>query len=320
MDVALASGGLALTAAGIITLVDSASVAPAHTSGPDYNPIGGGTAAAIGTGLLVGGVALGAIASVDLVRARHVTRGRESIRADKPTGAGKVACRQGSIEGANVELRIGRVAYGAGTTDSAGHLATTLDAVLDDRVPLPLRGPPAKLVIAGRVEGEIDLRRLAMAREEDAWRRVNLQQCVEAVALDSCASVERYVHDYPDGPRAEDARGAIARAAPPLAKLREQLGWHRVQGSLPTCGGKDSEPSAIDVACGVLVSYVLEFPRGEHIREAEAAIAAGRARSKALRAKAERQSCVSGCRMSCQMVVAPFDECLKTCVDRRCER
>lgn len=325
IDVALAGGGLALLASGVITLVDAANVAPAHTTGPDYNPVGAGTAVAIGTGLLLGGAILGTVAAIDVFRARRVTSRTEVVRVDGPGNGTKLACRdQTPVEGANVELRLGRIAYGAGTTDAKGRVATTLSAVLDQDTHLPLHNASAKLVVAGQVEGEIDLRRLAAKREEEAWRSVNLQQCADGLTLDACAPVQRHLRDYPDGPHAEDARRTLARAEPQLAKLRDQLAWHRVQSSMAACARDAAEPTAIDVACGVVGTYVREFPHGEHVREAEAAIALGRTRSATSRANAgrnERELCIVRCRTHCATAaVSLFDDCFKGCVEGRCSK
>lgn len=323
MDVALVSSGLALTSAGIITLVDSGKVAPGHTSGPDYNPVGRGAAVAIGSGLVIGGVALGTIAAIDFFRMGRVTRRTETVSRERHREGAKVACRTGVVDDAYVELRIGRVAYGAGSTDANGHLATTLDAVFGRELVLPLRESAAKVVVAGRVEGEVDLRSFAARREDEAWRRVNLQQCAEALGLDACAPVEAHLRIYPDGPHADDARRALSRAEPQLARLRDQAAWHRVQGSLVTCSGRDgAEAAAIEVACGVLGGYLRDFPRGERAREAESAVAAGRARASALRAAAgknEKDRCVGTCRAHCATAsVAHFDDCFKGCIEGRC--
>jgi hypothetical protein len=326
VDVTLASGGLALTAAGITTLIDAPNVAPAHSTGPDYNPVGGGTAAVIGTGMLVGGLVLGALVAIDVVRVRRVGRRTEVIHAAGGLISAKAECqhRQG-VEGVDVELRLGRLGYGAGKTDAEGRIATTLDAVLPPEAHLPLRNASAKVVVGGEVEGELDLRAFAVQREELAWQSVNLQQCADALTADACARVQSHLSEYPDGPHVEDARRTLAHAAPQLAKLNDQLAWRRVQSSMRACSGRDaSEAIAIDVACGVVAGYVRDFPHGEHVREAETAVAAGRVRSSAMRAtgaKNEREKCVAGCRMHCATAsVSLFDECFKGCIEGQCTK
>lgn len=325
LDVVLAGSGLALATAGVITLIDSANVAPAHGTGPEYNPVGDGTAIAIGTGLLVGGAVLGTIVAIDTLRSRRVTRRTETVRVDGPPFSTKVACRdQPVVDGALVELRLGRIAYGAGLTDAHGRVATTLSAVIDRSAHVPLRHASAKVIVAGREQGEIDLRRFAVNREYEAWSQVNLQQCVEGLTLDACARVQEHLREYPDGPHADDARRTLAQAEPRLLKLKEQLAWQRLQGSLGACTRDAAEPTAIDVACGVVAKYVRDFPRGEHVREAEAAIANGRSRAAAARESAgrnERQQCVGVCRNHCaSAAISLFDDCFRGCVESRCAK
>lgn len=322
VDVLLAAGGVGAAATGLALLVDSSNVTPARSNDDGFARNGGEIA--LGTTLVVGGAVLASLAVIDFQRMRQITRTKDVDHMAGRKTAANVMCRGGFIEGANVELRLGRVSYGAGLTDANGRLFTKLDSVLDRDVRLPLGNASAKLVIAGQVEGEVDLRALAAQRETERWRSVNLQQCAEAFTLDGCSSVESYLREYPEGTHADDARRALERAAPTLLKLRDQFAWHRIQPSMATCSRDSSEPVAIDVACGVVSGYVRELPKGEHVREAEAAIASGKARAASLRATAsknEKEKCTSTCRTHCASAsVSHFDDCFKGCIDGRCAK
>ena len=58
--------------------------------------------------------------------------------------------------------------------------------------------------------------------------------------------VEAHLRVYPDGPHADDARRALSRAEPQLARLRDQAAWHRVQdrsSRAPGATGRRSQRS-----------------------------------------------------------------------------
>ena len=86
IDVALVSSGLALTSAGIITLVDSGKVAPRPHQRTRLQSRGRGAAVAIGSGLVIGGVALGTIAAIDFFRMGRVTRRTETVSREASRG------------------------------------------------------------------------------------------------------------------------------------------------------------------------------------------------------------------------------------------
>jgi hypothetical protein len=82
----------------------------------------------------------------------------------------------------------------------------------------------------------------------------------------------------------------VEDSAPKVHALADEEMWQVREADVRTCGGtKLDTPENIDGACASAQAYISAFTDGQHRKEAEAALKAGRARSALLTAEIERK-------------------------------
>ena len=100
--------------------------------------------------------------------------------------------------------------------------------------------------------------------EESTWVRARPLGCRLPATLDACDSVRMYLVKYPSGAHTDEAKTALAEAAPKLEGLqKDDNAWH-------TAGPDGCRAHADPHACDGVDLYLVKFPTGLHANEARA--------------------------------------------------
>ncbi len=296
IDWLFAGSGVGFAGAGAVVLVDARGVSDADTSSRKYNPVGPTGATMIGVGGVVVGAGLLTAAIVDVVRANKVTVEEQEITSNGQAVKEDISCTKERAAGAVVRGRVYGSPFDIGKTDAAGKLTVELDAVLDPALdPVwVLRDSPrtAPLLVDGVEVATVDLGALFVVREDRAWQGVvgTVPGCAAPTTTKGCDSLNSFLAKFGSGRHAAEARKAIADGAAAMERLRDEDMWKVRKAYLEACTSKKLDSaSEIDVACSAIEGYVTAFPNGIHVKEAQAALKVGRARSAALQAAEERK-------------------------------
>ncbi len=218
-------------AAGIAMIVDAKAVYPDDRNSRKYNSVGE-------DGAMVGGVILTSIGGLltlipttQLLRIAAAGEEEESITTRRgETLEANVPCETptGPIR-TSVQLRVGSVTAGSFSTDADGMLEIDLPRAIPRS--LAESHETITVIVAGRAVAEIDMAPIREAhlslnveREENVWRRIDLERCRTAPTedLQACAPVSAFLEMFPQGRHADEARwlleqraGAVIATDPP---------------------------------------------------------------------------------------------------------
>ncbi len=274
LDWLLLGGGVAAAGGGTAILIDSSNVHATDETGRTYNPVGNGTATAVGIGLIAVGAAALVVPAVDAVRAgktdektEHLAVGGHELRRATP-------CKTPIPRpGVDLALRVDGQSIPLGKTDEAGLLRVDLDRVMAPDAKLQ-RNAKAHVMRGDKEIDRVDLASLVKAREESAWSRIDRGACATPQASNACDPVELFIKGYPDGAHATEARLLLEKARPALAVATEREVWSatNVDGCARPAG---RDVVGAELLCQELQRYVESFPSGKHVAEAKAALAKG---------------------------------------------
>ncbi|MBW2458680.1 MAG: hypothetical protein JRI68_29550 [Deltaproteobacteria bacterium] len=210
--------GLIPLATGIALIVDAPEVYSDDRNTREYNSVGE-------DGAMVGGVILTSIGglltlipTVQLLRVAAAGEEEESVTTRRgDTLETNVPCEEptGPIR-TTVEIRVGDKTVGTFSTDADGMLEVDLART----VPRSLADShdTITVVVAGRAVAEIDMATirdsqitLDSEREDNVWRRIDVERCRSAPPQDSqaCAPLEAFLEMFPEGRHAEEARWVL---------------------------------------------------------------------------------------------------------------
>jgi hypothetical protein len=241
--------------------------------------------AALGTTLMLAAIS-------DAVKASGSQEEVDLAAVDEGTITPNAPCKSLPHAAAG-ETVVGRVngregdALPLGKTDERGRLDLDL-AALPPAV-LQRAAVPGTMVltIAGAEIGTVSLREAARAAEEAAWMHADASACEAATAPGACASLSRYLEDFPSGLHAAEAREVVVRGEA-LIRARAQV-------------AAEEEAHRLKVA---------ERRKAEEARRAAAVEAA---------AAAARRAAAEQCRRTCRSSCGGAAECVAACVDRSCD-
>ena len=134
------------------------------------------------------------------------------------------------------------------------------------------------------------------AQEDKMWKDASVKDCQDALAKNSCDSVDAYLAMYPKGKYATEARKAIEDNALAQELNKEDEVW--AAADVDSC----KAPTKPDDCDGV-VRYLKTYPNGTHLADARAAMKAGEAKLDRLKAaedatarKERKVRCIKMCR------------------------
>jgi hypothetical protein len=259
-----------------------------------YTGARGSRAMYLGTGIPLGalGVTLSLAAIADVVKSSGSVEEIDVVAVDEGLAAPSAPCR-GLPHAADFEAVVGQVTGDEGTsvplgkTDLRGRLEIDL-ASLPPSVLRRAAEPPTMIVrVAGAEVGTVDLREAARAAEESAFHRADTAACEKAPAIEGCASVVRYLDEYPDGAHAAFVREALARAQAQIrarAEIAAQEEAARARLAARRMAEESRRAAAIEAAAG-----------------------------------AARKEAAKQCRATCRTACGGAPECVAACVERSCE-
>ncbi len=224
--------GLIPLATGIAMLVDAPEVYSDDRNAREYNSVGE-------DGAMVGGVILTSIGglltlipTVQLLRVAAAGEEEESVTTRRgDTLETNVPCEEptGPIR-TTVEILVGDKVAGTFSTDADGMLEVDLARTIPPS--LADSHDTITVVVAGRPVAEIDMATirdsqilLDTEREDNVWRRIDVERCRSAAPQDSeaCAPLEAFLEMFPKGRHADEARwvleqrgGAVLATEPPV--------------------------------------------------------------------------------------------------------
>jgi len=223
--------GLIPLATGIAMIVDAPEVYSDDRNSRQYNSVGE-------DGAMVGGVILTSIGglltlipTIQLLRVATAGEEEESVTTRQgETLETNVPCEEptGPIR-TTVEIRVGDKVAGSYSTNADGMLEVDLARAIPRS--LAESHDTITVVVAGRAVAEIDMATIRGAqvtldteREENVWRRIDVERCRTAPPQDTeaCAPVEAFLEMFPRGRYADEARwlleqrsGSVIATDPP---------------------------------------------------------------------------------------------------------
>ncbi|MEP7124014.1 MAG: hypothetical protein ABJE95_24010 [Byssovorax sp.] len=211
---ALTFGALAGTGGIVIT-----SVALATSEGrlaPDL--AAGGIMSAVGAGLVGLGIAILPSAARPEVRRARIDLD-DGVQHENAPCPAVIPAARAPVTGKIVGPPALEIPFG--DTDAAGAMVIELS----DALPPPLyRDAPAgtklTLYVGDSAVGTASLDEVAIAVEERAWPIGAAEACATTSSDETCARIERHLHDFPSGHHADEARAALARATAGLPARR----------------------------------------------------------------------------------------------------
>lgn len=216
--------GMGATAAsfGVLMLVDSQNVHESDRNARQYNSVGPEGAIAGGVILTVVGGLVMAVPLVDALRTIGSETDESVVREKGAVLQQDTPCQgRTPASGRPVTGRLPDQMISLGTTDDRGGLTVDLVSVVPPSV-FRSADPPDTLEVwvdQTRV-GPADLREVsaaqaseARAREEDAWRGLNLERCQRDQDAVACAAIEAFLRMFPNGVHAADAYKVLEAAA-----------------------------------------------------------------------------------------------------------
>lgn len=287
-DWAMAGTGLALVAAGIVTLVDSSKVGSTDKSSQSYNPVGPTGATVIGIGSISVGTGLIILPVVDVIRAQKVQVVEQEVTSNGAVLREAVPCAQKPHAHAEVTAKTPSETFALGETGESGHLAIDLDAVINRDWVVPSTTLTATVFVAEAEVGTITLAALYKNREAQAYPAASVAFCTTPLDSKGCRPISEFLQKYPNGAHAAESRRLLEEAAPKLHRLADAEIWRGLD--VNACIGKqENDPRAIKASCAGVRSYRTQFPDGQHVQEADAALRSGTTRADALEADLNRK-------------------------------
>ncbi|MBN2194031.1 MAG: hypothetical protein JW751_14545 [Polyangiaceae bacterium] len=239
-------------ATGVAFAVTGTAVIAAHErpEGRAADAEGDGTAVALGTGMIVLGVAALAVPVVDAIRsggAEETIRFDEVAREPAPLGARASRCvADGRVPRATLELAgpSGTI-LPLGKTNDQGLFRVDLARFDEEQMRLLFpadhgSGYEVTLRANGVSVGEVDLGPVLRLLDDRAWQQARLADCRSPLSIDACSGVETYLASHPSGAHAEEARRALANAADTLRRWRDDAAWDRSNSTVCFVPGQGS--------------------------------------------------------------------------------
>ena len=316
-DAWFVAGGGAMLILGGATLADSARVYPRDTSSRTYNEIGPSNARLIGIGEILLGAGLATVAVVDAFRASATDERVERSKSEpRITRAGLPCDSPTPAPGIRITLSAKGESIDLGETDQEGRLTALLTETVPKRwVVGPVPVDSATVLASGWRSGSVGLRAVTRYYDDSAWAGVTLDRCTQATRADACERVAAYVHDFPQGAHAEEARIALKSAADSLARLQaeqQRLVLEEEHRVAQEQAERERQERMLEQR------QQAEAERDERRREAmekaQQAKLERAAKEQAQRATAQRE-----CRRKCEASCAGDSACTSSCVAGACK-
>ena len=289
---ALAAGG------GTYTIVDSRNVAATSDAAATYNPIGEKTALGLGIGGVVLGAGLLTIPLVDGIRASKARDEHRLYSEDGPVVAEGETCAAapalvaGVAIGADgilppLDLKFGDsrpVAWAVALLVPNGLVSVDLAKVVPESVLQGAARPPRIQLLSGTILlAELDSAPVFEAMDDAMWASMadtSRSSCERPGSLDACELIKGYAALYPESKYTIAAKKLVVDAEPTFERLRDDKAFAEASA-------EDCQKAMSEDACDPAEAYVSTRPSGLHVKEAEAALAAGQPKVRAMIAKRE---------------------------------
>ena len=219
---------------------------------------------------------------------------------------------------------VGGKSINLGTTDEHGHLSVDLVRAVDREL---VSGPTANLemplvAVSGdqTLEGidsasgkrlSISLDKVRSYYDDVSWGEVDLVRCMAAASLDSCASIEAYLDEFPMGKHFTEANQHLLDVKSRMDAMREAQS--RAQ-AIELERMRIEEEKRQRAAEQRRLEEERERKAGEARLRAEQQVAAEKERARQA-ARKRRRECKSKCQKSCGYV----SQCVSDCVRDTCE-
>lgn len=260
-ELVLLGMGATLASFGVLLLVDSQSVHPSDRNARLYNATGPGGAIAGGVVLTaVGGIVM-AVPLIDALRTIGSETDESVVREKGAILQENTPC-QGISPASNLPVtgRMPNRMLSLGTTDHRGRLTVDLARVVPPDVFQQRRSPDTVEIWIDQTRvGPADLGPVAAAqlaesraREEDAWKSLNLEQCRRDQDAVACAAIQSFLRMFPSGAHAGDAQRILdelagrPRTAPQVAASPEDAARAAAVAAAATAAREAAEKAAKD--------------------------------------------------------------------------
>jgi hypothetical protein len=219
VDYTLAVLGAGAAITGAVVLADSGSVYESDETSRQYNPVGKGTAQAIGGITLAAGGIMLTIPIVDAARASGVEKRTTEESVPREALEERVACPRKLRPGRHVVGKVAGEDVELGTTDAQGRLSVDLSSTSIDELQAR-KNKRMQVFVDGERVGFLSLVPLAKARrraaDEKAWSDADPAACKALAHSEDCRGIERYLEHFPEGRHAEAAGDLLLAAKPKI--------------------------------------------------------------------------------------------------------